>query len=946
MMRNWVFGLITLCGLGLFVAASSARETPRLAGSPGAYRPDHWKTYSFEEVGRATSSEYNLSLAFRSGAGSRPVQARLAFDRRDEKHYRFADITPQGVQLGKVEEDFEFLLGEARPVSQAGPDETQVLLQRRSARVAVCLNQALAATAGEEGALQGPVFLSSSNDSITVSSVRLQPVGEVYFADDFMKAGVEASEWEVVQGDWKVKSLKNPSLSANAFTYEGHSSGRPAITLAGQRFWDHYRFRAAVSGPGCGDVGLIFYYQNPEDYYLFRWSPQAGRGRAARQLCHFSGGQCQVLAESQEGYGPGQWYQVEVQARDQRFQLFIDDTLVFDVSRDSHLAGGRIGLYSDCSQPGCPAAASFDDVEVCSLTGLFEDFSRGRLKGWTTLGGNWQAGPKGYEVRSEGPAHAVTGLPGWKNYRIEADVSSGQAEGVGLLAAYRDEASYLLYRVSPRPPGAHELVRVQEGLATVLQRGEGLPRGWLPGGPNRLTLALDSGVACTGVNGQRQLEAWLGPGLAGKTGLYAEKAGEVCFETAAVQFLESPRPVLSVNPVFAHEKSMANWAAADSDWLPQTVPSETGVWEGRLHRMDFYGDVELALAVEEDLSFHALRMSLATEEETPQAGYHLEVRKASQEGLTAAASLPPASAPGMAEQPAKPQEPAARWTARLLRNDREMASVALRSGLRPRDFRFRRAGSLLLALVNGEAVLSRRDSEPVSGRRIAYQHQGGRIRPEAVAIFSDQAWCYSFRQAITDWRIAAGEWEVTSRWQCDPRWTFFSGHDRRLACIWNKRHFSGDLSVDFATGIKMDRNRGSRYEYARDINVTIGGDGNDLTSGYSFLFGGYENRRTCILRRDKIVAQSPETIPIQSNIHRRWFHIKVARRGNSLLYWIDDRQMLKFEDPDPLPGDQVALWTWDNGIMVAQVRVSSSVLDAQRESPRGPPDAEPACIYP
>ena len=70
------------------------------------------------------------------------------------------------------------------------------------------------------------------------------------------------------------------------------------------------------------------------------------------------------------------------------------------------------------------------------------------------------------------------------------------------------------------------------------------------------------------------------------------------------------------------------------------------------------------------------------------------------------------------------------------------------------------------------------------------------------------------------------------------------------------------------------------------------------------------------------------------------------RRGGSLWArfeadgWIrvDGSLVATYDDPKPLTGDRFALWTWDNGIMVAQCRVSS---DASGEAvpPVGPAGA-------
>jgi hypothetical protein len=42
-------------------------------------------------------------------------------------------------------------------------------------------------------------------------------------------------------------------------------------------------------------------------------------------------------------------------------------------------------------------------------------------------------------------------------------------------------------------------------------------------------------------------------------------------------------------------------------------------------------------------------------------------------------------------------------------------------------------------------------------------------------------------------------------------------------------------------------------------------------------------------------------------------------------------------DPAPLVGDRFALWTWNNGIMVAQVRVSTDIDFSAAAAPVEPP---------
>jgi hypothetical protein len=149
----------------------------------------------------------------------------------------------------------------------------------------------------------------------------------------------------------------------------------------------------------------------------------------------------------------------------------------------------------------------------------------------------------------------------------------------------------------------------------------------------------------------------------------------------------------------------------------------------------------------------------------------------------------------------------------------------------------------------------------------------------------------------------------------------------------------GDVTVEFAAGIKMDNARGggSYAQYASDINVTLCGDGKDLTTGYNFIFGGWHNTVTRILRNNQVVAETKSSLIPAGSLHRLWLYFKAERRGKELRFWVDNNLVLRYEDPEPLPGDRVALWTWQNGVMVARVRVSAEeVLNPSLPQPEAP----------
>jgi len=119
------------------------------------------------------------------------------------------------------------------------------------------------------------------------------------------------------------------------------------------------------------------------------------------------------------------------------------------------------------------------------------------------------------------------------------------------------------------------------------------------------------------------------------------------------------------------------------------------------------------------------------------------------------------------------------------------------------------------------------------------------------------------------------------------------------------------------------------YPNPRDLNLTICGDGRNLSSGYSFIFAGWDNQKTALLRHREIVAENTDP---QFQIHgvqeeehphhTHWFYLRAQKKGGHLRFYVDNLLALEYEDPDPLPGGRIAFWTWGNGLLLTRVRVA------------------------
>jgi hypothetical protein len=72
-------------------------------------------------------------------------------------------------------------------------------------------------------------------------------------------------------------------------------------------------------------------------------------------------------------------------------------------------------------------------------------------------------------------------------------------------------------------------------------------------------------------------------------------------------------------------------------------------------------------------------------------------------------------------------------------------------------------------------------------------------------------------------------------------------------------------------------------------------------------------------------------------LHRRWFHLTAVRRNNLFEFYLDNQLMCSFRDEkEPLKGKRFCIWTYDNGIMVARVRVSAEQISERKTLIRVP----------
>ena len=228
------------------------------------------------------------------------------------------------------------------------------------------------------------------------------------------------------------------------------------------------------------------------------------------------------------------------------------------------------------------------------------------------------------------------------------------------------------------------------------------------------------------------------------------------------------------------------------------------------------------------------------------------------------------------------------------------------------------------------------DGQPVENAsgRIGVQFRGLGLLPGDVRILSDHLHDYTFSDAPTDWVAGPGHWELTARWTCSPQWSWLGGYAHEgPACIWNKRQFEGDVTIEVYAAFMMmgtDR-RVQRYWGPNDLNITICGDGANLASGYSFIYAGEFNHVTRIVKGTQPLAETrePDALltklehgwPPGNNFHQKWWSLRARKHGDLLQLYVDERLICEAHDPEPLDSGRIAVWTRDNGIVLSRVKI-------------------------
>lgn len=863
----------------------------------------HAQEWQFPLGEETTPDELDLVFTLKA-ADPWPAGARLqvALCMRDEDHFYYADFAGGKVSLGYCASGKRFALSAAVALGKA--ESYEVAIQRRARLLQlVCGGRRLASAYHDR--LRGGKVAIAASEGLEAEELTAQPIGEIHFDDDYTRASDDTGEWELLSGEWKGsgESIERPKpeLSANPFSYHVQAEGK-ALAVTGYDFWSGYRLRAAVKPAAEGAVGLAFYVTNADNYYLLRWSRVGGPDAQAGgrlQLVKVQAGSWSVLAEELNfPYRIDQWYDLTVTAADGRLEAYVDGRCYL-AARDRTFVRGRVALFAEDCQ-----SAYFDDVRVRGYACFAEDFSsadvlEGRCQ---PRRGSWQVKREhlyGAAQAPTGHAHLLSGERGWSDYVLNVMVKLKEARRVGVVFCYRGPANHYLVRWGRTQggQGLRELIRIADGEHQVLATAHFSPH---PTGFENIRLVSHRGHIALSVEGHLALEAADTTFTHGQVGLYVEGDRQGCFDNLTVRFPQPPPLPPPVAGQFAKEKSMANWASANACW--DKVEGDAFRYSLPIFT-DFRVDVQLKKLAREK---GKLELFIGADEQL-KGGARLTV-----------------SAEGGALK------------AELSVGDAVLASGEARSDSASPVLVVERHGDAVLASLEDPAgeslLLAQQVGGAAAGKHLGFKRGGLSPAAAHIQVRSPGILDQTFSGAPTGWQSGKGLWEVYDRWPCARGWSWFGGRDAggepKNPTLWCKDTWAGEIVVQVWSCLIMDLDHEPGYSDPSDLNVTICADGKNLCSGYSFIYAGDHNKRARMLRKDAVVGGTDKGVFINptspnADFHRHWFETRIHKTGGHIEYYVDDKLLLSYDDPDPLPGGSIAIWSYNNGILISRVRISA-----------------------
>jgi Domain of Unknown Function (DUF1080) len=247
----------------------------------------------------------------------------------------------------------------------------------------------------------------------------------------------------------------------------------PASLSANQ--WSDYQVRLSVRSNDNDWFGVMFRYQNHDNYYRFSWSAEDRERRLEKRV----DGMFHLLARDTATYSAGRSYALQITARGSSLVVAIDGRTIFSVP-DNTFRRGTMALYSNSN-----SGTYFDNIHVQDLqsgnTLASDDFSDGNHIGWTIIDEGTTGGPSRWAVRDGALAqssniagsalgtYALYTSGSWTDYRMTLTMRSSDNDRLGVLFRFKDNNNHYRFLWNNQDGGRRLLKKVNGAFQVLAQ---------------------------------------------------------------------------------------------------------------------------------------------------------------------------------------------------------------------------------------------------------------------------------------------------------------------------------------------------------------------------------------------------------------------------------------------------------------------------------------------
>jgi hypothetical protein len=483
----------------------------------------------------------------------------IMFRYQDEhNYYRFSmDSQRSYRRITKVKNGVAVALDTNASPFEAG-HFTDIKIEAIRDQLSVVMDDELILEATDNDFSTGGIALYNSWSNGAVYS-RLQvkmPAMEAYtlFRDSFPDDDISA--WQVKDvgtsspSHWQTENgMVRQTSNINNGEAIGSIDKKGTMLITGKASWDNIILRASISSSDNDEIGLVFRYQDNNNYYRFTMNRQA----KYRRLTLVHGAVSAILWQDTFVYTQNEFYHIAIAAMQDRIYVHTNDMLTLAV-KDNTIVSGKAGLFCWAN-----AGSLYSNVRVYSAELiqdnylLHEQFAIESKVDWSIIDEGKVGAPSAWsfelnklvqqsDIRSEDSDRLIPSKAGTyalhdkifiQDIRINVVFDADDDDAAGVIFGYIDATHY--YRFSMDRQRKYRRLVQRKGME-YLVLWEDLAVGYDESFTNTITIDHAAGMIVGYLNGIR-LFTYADGGVqrGGKIGLYCWGNRNTYFHEVTVQ---------------------------------------------------------------------------------------------------------------------------------------------------------------------------------------------------------------------------------------------------------------------------------------------------------------------------------------------------------------------------------------------------------------------------